>query len=347
MWPFSSNHSYLGVDIGTAGIKVVELKKSNSGISLVNYGFSEKRVEEIESHGKPDAQKVANTIVGICRSSNISTRDVVASLPTFSVFSSVLSLTNIPEKSLDAAVHWEAKKIIPLPLDEMVLDWKKIDQNIDNSNNVHVKILITGAPKTLVNSYVSIFKIAQLNLLSLETETFSLSRSLLGNDPAPAMVVEIGASTTDISIIDHNIPFFTRSLDIGGTFMTKAISENLKIGLAQAEQFKYDLGINSLDAQNDIVPKVITETLSPLLNEISYSLNLIKEKNGLEVEKIILSGGSSLLLNLVKYLEKELNKKVIIGNPWARIIYPRSLEKNLLEIGPRMSVAIGLALREL
>lgn len=342
---FSSNESYLGIDIGTSGIKIVELKSENNQPRLLTYGFSEKLTDISQSSPK-DTAKIINNI---CAQAGASSRNAVSALPTFSVFSSVINLSGVAQKDIGSAVNWEAKKIIPLPLEEMILDWKKIDEDetAQKADKKSIRVLLTGAPRTLVKKYIEIFKAAQINLLSLETETFALIRSLLGNDKSTVMIVEIGANTTNITVVDQSIPLLSRSVDIGGLTITKAISNNLNIGLERAEQFKYDLGISSIESQDDIVPKTIIETISPVINEIKYTLNLFQSKNNKTIEKIILSGGAGLLSNFNNYLSKILNINVIIGNPWPRISCPVDLQPTLDEIGPRMSVAIGLAMREI
>lgn len=344
----SSNKNYVGVDIGTSGVKIVELVKDGNSVVLSNYGFSEKKIENIKPLEKLDIEYTAKAITEVMHKSKIQSRNVVTALPTFSVFSSVLSLKDIPDKSLDPAIRWEAKKIIPLPLDEMVLDWQKIETPQDaESNSDLIQVLITGAPRSLVNNYISIFKKTQLNLLSLETETFSLVRSLIGNDKSPFLIVEVGANTTDISMVKNSIPIHSRSIDIGGLVLTKAVAKSLKVNLGRAEQFKCDLGLDSMDQAQAEVPEIVKEALAPIVNEIKYVLNLFKaDKQEDTVEKIILSGGSSMLANLNSHLSSELDKKVIIGNPWSRIIYPHELEETLDKIGPKMAVAIGLAMRE-
>jgi type IV pilus assembly protein PilM len=258
----------------------------------------------------------------------------------------VLNLTNVTKKDIAAAVHWEAKKVIPLPLEDMILDWKQIDESGDKAKK-NMRVLLTGAPRSLVKKYIEIFKSAQISLMSLETETFSLVRSLLGNDKSTIMIVEIGAGTTDVTIVDKSIPILNRSIDVGGMSITKALSKQTKIDFGKAEQFKYDLGINAMNSDEKEAPKVITDTISPIVNEIKYAINLFQNKNNKKTEKIILSGGSAMLPNLVNYLASLLDMKVIIGDPWARIDYPKELKPRLTEIGSRMSVAIGLAMREL
>ncbi|MBL7057726.1 type IV pilus assembly protein PilM [Patescibacteria group bacterium] len=348
---FSSNKNFVGVDIGTSGVKIVELLKSGNSVMLSNYGFSEKKIEKIDIGAKLDVDNIARSISEVLKKSKIQSRNVVGALPTFAVFSSVLSLKSAPEKSLDSAVRWEAKKIIPLPLDEMVLDWRKIEDpgvvgNEEKQGDDMIKVLITGAPKNLVTNYINIFKKAQLNLLSLETETFSLVRALVGNDKSPFLIVEVGANTTDISMIINSIPMHSRSIDIGGLLISRAVAGSLKVDIGRAEQFKCDLGLSSLDLAEETVPKTIKETLSPIVNEIKYALNLFKNSNDVEVEKIILSGGSSMLINFSTLLSKELDKKVVVGDPWARVIYPNDLRETLDQIGPKMAVAVGLAMRD-
>jgi len=340
---FKSNKSYLGVDIGTSSVKLVELKKENDKVKLVTYGFT----ESLSGIKKTDVEQTVKIINKVLDKAGVTSKNAIAALPTFSVFSSVINLSGIVDKDISSAVHWEAKKVIPLPLDEMILDWRKIETDAKENNKGNIKVLLTGAPQSLVKKYIEIFKNLQINLLSLETEIFSLIRSLIGNDKSTIMIVEIGANTTDISIIDKGIPVLTRSIDVGGMTITKAISGNLNIGMERAEQFKYDMGIGSYNSQDNSIPKTIIETISPIVNEIKYASNLFQTKNNKAVEKIILSGGSSTLINLSGYLSKTLNINVVVGNPWSRVSCPVDLKPLLDEIGPRMSIAVGLAMREL
>ncbi len=345
---FSSNISYLGIDIGSSGIKIVELKKEGRDIKLLTYGFSENVNIGARQDWYDNPVKTAKVINDICKKANTISRSAVSATPTFAVFTSVINLTGISSnKDIDSAVQWEAKKVIPLPLEEMDLDWKKIEENKKDKKNKDVKVLLLGAPKALVSKYVKIFREAQINLLGLETETFSLISSLLGNDKSTVMILEIGTNTTDISIVSDQIPLLNRSIDVGGMTITNAISNNLSIGLERAEQFKYDLGISSINSGEEGVPKTILDSISPIVNEAKYAINLFESKNKSKVEKIILSGGGAMLPNLPNYLSQVLNIKVIIGNPWARISYPVELKQLLTEIGPKMSVAIGLAMRKI
>jgi len=341
---FSKDNGYIGVDIGSSSIKMVQLEKSQGKLNLVTYGFSENKKESDAKNWTKDTLSTVKIIDKIYKDMGATTDKAVASLQAFSVFSSIINLSNVHKRDLAAAVDWEAKKFIPLPLEEMILDWKVLDEKNDKGN---VKVFLTGSPKKLVKKYVNIFRKTQVSLASLETETFSLIRSLLGGDKSTIMLVEIGAGNTDISIVQNSIPVLNRSLDIGGKEITKTISNSLNIGLDRSEQFKCDLGIAASQSNGDVIPRTIANSVNPIVNEIKYLLNMFQDRGKKKVDKVVLSGGSALLPNLTSYLSKKINMNVIIGDPWARISYPKELKPILTEIGPSFSIAVGSAIREI
>ncbi len=349
MSPFSfgGDNLFLGIDIGDSSLKMVELKKKNRQIHLVNYAFSE-NVSEINFMKVDDVSYLANAINKVKTEAGIEGRKVTVSLPTFSVFSSIINISSVDKKSLANAVNEEAKKVIPLPLEEMTLDWKIVpDANGKTPTKGNMQIFLTGSPKKLVRKYIDIFKAAKLELASLETETFSLVRSLIGNDKSTVMIVEIGANSTDLSIVRESIPVLNRSLAVCGSTVTKALSDKMGISYAQAEQFKLDLSLSLNTDTRKALPLLIQSTLEPIVTEMQYMIDFFRSQNNGDIEKVILSGGSAMLLNLADYFSKRLNLKVIVGDPWSRINYPAELKPVLSEVGPKLAVAIGLAMREI
>ena len=375
---FSSSQSYLGIDVDTNSIKVVELKNEGGRPRLVTYGYIDRSVDKSEGKESGDSKNETSKLIKkVCAQAQVSTTKTVTSLPAYSVFSSILNLPGMSKKDLGAAVKWEAKKVIPLPIEDMILDWKiledfdgdqlvdgkeRADENNDSNNEStkkgflkiksntpkkYTKILLTAAPKDLVKRYIDIFKGSGLNLLSLDTESFALIRSLVGNDKTALMVVDIGSVVTNISVVVNSIPILNRSIDVGGLTITKAIANSLNVNLSRAEQFKYDIGMSPDRKGQGSVPKTIEQTLVPIVDELRYSLNLYKNQGRKNIEKIVLTGGSSLLLNLPDYLSNALGLRVFLGDPWARVIYPEELKPVLDEIGSRFSVAIGLAMRDI
>lgn len=344
------NNLFLGIDIGDSSLKMVELRKKGRQIYLSNYAFSE-NVSEVNFTKIEDIKYLARAINKVKNDAQISSGRATVSLPTFSVFSSIININNFNKKNLASIVTTEAKKVIPLPMDEMTIDWRVVpdkDGKIPSKGNL--RVFLTGSPKKLVRRYIDVFKETKITLLSLETETFSLIRSLLGNDKSTVMIVEIGANSTDISIVKESIPVLSRSLAVCSSTITKALAKKMNTSYAQAEQFKIDMSSafsESEDEDDRKMSPLIKETIAPILTEIKYMLEFFQSQEKEPIEKIILSGGGALLLGLPDYLSEALKMKVIIGDPWSRIRYPEELRPVLKEVGPKLAVAIGLAIREI
>lgn len=366
--------SLLGVDIGTSSIKIVELEMTkDSGFELINYGLVEQIQKEDQGLTRAEVTSVAGYIKAIVEKTKFSTKRASAALPTYSVFTSLISLPAMSDEELESAIQWEAKKIIPLPLDEIELDPKILNRRVkgkgvlslakeqggsEEKKDDSIRVLITGASKDTVNRYSGIFQESGLVLVSLETEMIALSRSLIGNDTSEIMIVEIGANLTDILVVEGAIPFLGRSIETGGVAMTRAIASSLGISDKRAEQLKRDIGVVAFDQTNTSantgVGAILKETLEPIVHEIRYTIDLYKNHpvtpTGMgtgSLEKIILTGGAALLPGLVDYFSKELDIRVMLGDPWAGVVYPADLKPVLSALGPKFSVALGLALREL
>lgn len=364
MFGFAKTNSVLGVDIGATSVKIVELKSEGGKPVLVNYAYSEQSsAGSAQGNLQMDVPRVAEIIKTLRSKAGLTSNQAVAAMPSFSVFTSVLHIPNAGTKpeELQAAVLWEAKKVVPLALEEMMLDWQKVESTVQppaaNASGAAktaagtasgVKVLLTGAPKNLVKRYIDIFKEADLQLVSLETEMFSMIRSLVGSDPTTIALVDLGAVNTDIAIVENGLPLFTRSLDAGGIMVTRAVADALKVDFKRAEQFKFDLSMagEAALAHEGGMPAVVKNTLAPIVNEIRYSLNLFQQENNKKIEKVILAGGGAGLVGIAPYLSELLHTNVVAGDPWARVSYPEPIAAVLEEISSRMAIATGLALRE-
>ncbi|MBI4239785.1 type IV pilus assembly protein PilM [Candidatus Uhrbacteria bacterium] len=356
----------IGVDIGTSSIKLIELQKNTEGtFSLITYGMVERFNHDVKLGEKEDPMLIARTIKLITEKGGFTVKQATAALPTFLVFTSLISLPQMSKDELDSAIRWEAKKIIPLPLEDIVLDYKMVNQIAEKGglsfgkkkpehDKEDLKILLTGAGKETVQKYSDIFLHSGLTLTSLETEMFALSRALVGNDPGEIMIVEIGASITDIIVVESGVPFLGRSIETGGHALTRAIMSSLNINEKRAEQLKRDVGITTGENSGaGEVPNLLKETVEPIVHEIRYTIDLYKShsvtpspKATGNIEKIILTGGTALMPGLREHIATALDMRVILGDPWVHVKYQDDLKTILAQIGPKFSVVIGLAMRE-
>ncbi|MBP9868988.1 type IV pilus assembly protein PilM [Patescibacteria group bacterium] len=343
--------SYIGLDIGMSGIKLVELMNEKGRARLVTYAYSELPTT-FERAFTDDADKMATFLKKMIAQAKCTTKTTISALPISSVFSSIISVPAANEKELKEAILWQAKKLIPVPLEEISLDSKTIDSASGSEAGKKVtRVLLTGAPKNLVDKYISLMKKVGLELISLETEAFAQIRSLIGKDRSSIMVIDIGAARTNISIIERGIPFLNRSIATGGLAITQTISKTLSITAEQAEAMKRDIRAMQTFAQAGDLNPILTTLLKPILDEIRYSFNLYQgqTEDGQQkrIDKIILTGGGALLPNLPEFLTSLMNVNTYLGDPWARIVYPTDLRPILDEIGPRFSVSIGCAMRDI
>jgi type IV pilus assembly protein PilM len=353
--------SYLGIDIGAAGIKLVEFREQGGRAKLHTYAYTERPPAELNASLIDDVPGTSAIIKAMIRRSKATAVKAVTGLPISSVFSSVLSVPKLADKEQKGAIEVQARKIISVPLEELILDSKVITppellktKGPDALKNIQV--LLTAAPKNLVSKYLAVFRASGLELASLETEAFALIRSLVGKDKSTLMVIDIGALRTSVMVVVGGIPYLSRSIDVGGLKLTKAAAAALGVSDYEAEAMKNDFRSMGVMVSGGI-PPVFEPLVNQIVAEVNFSLKLF---SGLDtqvsadrtaappktVEKIILTGGGSLLPNLDVYLAQKLNLRVFRGDPWARILYPDEVRPLLDEIGPRFSVAIGLAMRE-
>lgn len=344
---FKTNNC-VGIDVGTASVKVVELERGNTGPRLATYGLIELESDVVRNNSSDMQKVVATAINEIAKQAQVQSKCAVSSLPGFSVFTSLIDLPKMNDRELAQAIKYEARRYVPIALDNMVLDWKVVQTRDvttkEGLGSSSMQVLLTAAPKVLVDRYVGIFRGTKLKLVGLETEAFALARALVGNDRSPILVLDVGSSATDVIVVTNGVPILSRTVEVGGKALTETIAQSLNVSLARAEQFKRDLGIRQHDQP---MPQAIQSVVDRIVGEVQNTLKLYYGKQSQRITKIILTGGAAQLGGLSTYVEEEIKIKTFLGNPWARIAYPEALARTLQEIGPNFAVAIGLAMREM
>ena len=355
---------YVGVDIGAGGVKLVELLFEGGVYKLMTYGFTQRSAEVAELPITDDVNEATRHVKRLMQEAGAKATRAVASLPVHAVFSSMIAIPRVQDPAeTRALVERQAEKLMPIPLNEMVIDFQFVGgktaqtpaalsaavlsnkERIESAGRAqeNVRVLITGAKKSMIQTYTSVFQGAGLELVSLETEPFALVRSLIGSDKSPIMMLDIGSFRTNMTIVDEGVPFLTRSIKVGGALVTRTMAEQLSVNVEEAEQMKHDLA----RSQEQSVPKAVQDLFQPIVNEIAYAMRLYAESdvtNHRRVEKVILTGGSAHLPGLDVFLTEKLNVRTMVGDPWVRVQVNEAMRSLLEDVGPRFSVAIGLAM---
>ena len=333
------------MDIGSSNIKIAQLRSKDNQFVLETYGMVNVSYQIANKDGA-SIKDTANLLKKLVEKAGVTTNKVVASLPNNSVFTSVIEMPKLPESELKVAVEFEAKKYVPLPLQEVALSWSILDDKKSKVGNPvadsRVKVLLTAVPTVVIDNYVKVFQMAGLEADALEIEALALIRSLIGEDLNNNLLIDIGAKSTSVNLVDSGYLRLSKNLNIGGDTITTGLAQSLSVNFSRAEQFKKDFGLASGTAQ---IPQVMRPILDIIKNEAGQLINLF-ESRGQKIDKIILTGGGSKLPSLREYLST-LGKPVIAANPWARVSYPEKLKPVIEPLGLNLAVAMGLAMRHL
>lgn len=334
----------LGLDIGSHSIKLIELATEGTNVGIMAAGSVPTPANSLTSNAPNDIQNAANAITKLIKDTGAKGRNVQIALPEAKVFTRVIEVPALSDRELGSAIKWEAEQYVPLPMDQVNLDYSVLRDTKDTGTN-KMEVLLVAAPKSLLDKYLSILELAELTPLSAETEIIATSRALVRSLPSvkSILIVSLGAQTTDLALLRGGIIGFTRSIPAGGDALTRAISQGLEFSAVQSEEYKrtYGLQTDKLDGKLVLAVKPVMDTI---VGEMRRALAFYQEKYRDNIQSIVLSGGTARLPGMVTYLATALGLEVQLANPWAGI--SRDPRFNVLTTeGPNFSVAVGLALK--
>lgn len=339
---FGSNNDFVGIDVGSNAVRLVQLKKTGDKYTLVAFGSAQLPSNISQSDSKLDMQKVAQVIQQLIRSSKVSTKNVATALPGSAVFSTVIKMPPMNQTELTQAVKYQAEQNIPLKIDDVRIDWQIVRKNNETNESA---VMVVAAPKTKVNHTMELFGMAGLEVVALETTPISAARALSSSTDPLFMIVDIGGSKTELSIVENGVVTHVRALPSGGYALTRSIAQNLGLDSAQAEQFKLKFGL-SQDKLEGQVFKSMRPILGTITDEIQRSIKFYQDQYGSSVGRIVLTGGSSKIPELVSFLKMVLNLEVVYGNPWGKVVFQPELNDKLNQNSAEFACAVGLAMRE-
>lgn len=337
----------IGIDVGAASIKIVEISRWGKGNTLENYGEVKsslvyKKVSSVggKSANLFSADIVSSTVKEILSEAKIKTKEAVFSVPDFSIFCTSFEMPRMPEKEVPGAIKYNASQYITLPISEVALDWQIISPPSDDKKRP-IKVFLTAMPNQIVQEYQDIAKRSGLELYALEADALAIARSLAKNSKKIICMADIGVQSSTVNIVDNGLLKRSYSFNFHGSQLTKAISSAIGIKYEEAEDIKSREGI--LSSRPDVV-ETLYLLINPLLAEIRSISGEFLQSEQKQIEEIYLTGGSANLPGLKEYFEESLKKKVFIPNCFSGFLYPPILEETLKEMSPRFSVAVGAAL---
>lgn len=346
---FGKKQSVLGVDIGTTSIKIVELTKSGSDVALDNYVEYHRTINKKTFPFQTSSfsffeDDVVSKLIESLNAASIKTKNANFSLPSFSGFFTTFDLPKIDSSEIESAIKYQSYRYIPLPLQEVVLDWQIINQDSVNSEGKY-KVLLVAIPKDIIEKHKKVAMLAGLDLKTLEIESFSEARALIRGNKEPLVIVNVGDRATNIVVVDNGYLKVSHSLDFAGFHITKSLSDGLNISFSRAEELKREKGL--IREVGGLVSTAVFSIIDKIIFSMQKAISVhLSQDPRRKIQKIILSGATANMPGLIDYFYSKTNIQTEIGRPFDGIVYDPSLEQTIKIIGPSFAVAVGLALRE-
>ncbi len=348
-------NSIVGIDIGTSSIKVVQLKKENGKIMLETYGELGLGSYANEKAGKVvtlPPEDIAKAIKDVLREANVTTKAAVVSIQSQATLIFLLDLPEVPDAELATIIPNEARKYIPVPLTEVSLDWYVVpkkqtyaEEQAAEGQNKKMEVVVVAVRNETLSQYRDISTKAAIEVRGNEIEIFSAIRSVFHREIAPTLVIDYGAGTTKVSIVEYGVVRAYHVINRGSAFTTESVARALGIDFDKAEELKRTVGMASVPGQESVSESIATNT-QYIINEVQTILLQYERQSHKAVTKIILTGGGSLLPGFLDKVKAEFGIETVYGDPFDKAEAPEFMRTVLKNAGPEFTVAVGLALKD-
>jgi type IV pilus assembly protein PilM len=334
--------SALALDIGTYTIKAISGKPGKKieverAVEVFNpLGISVPSDEAL-------IQKLVELIESVITDHKFPRNDVRLSLPETVVSTNIIELPSLSEAELASAIGWQAEQHIPIPPEQLSLQYQVLHRpHKDSSADEKMRVLLVGAHKDLIEKYVDVFLSLGIEPKLLETQILSVIRSLdiEVNEP-PTLVIQMGASSTQMAMVYEGELRFVTSQMTGGQALTQALEKQINLETKQAEEYKRTYGLDPQQFEGK-VRATLTPVIDILIGEVRKAMTFFANQHpGVSTQRILLSGGPTLLPGLVQYITQEIGAEVLVAAPLSQAI-GEVPEGN----HPTWTVCAGLLMRE-
>ncbi len=337
----TSDNNFLGIDIGTHSLKVVELS-GGKDVALENYGelFMHDFIGSTPVKGSGgsflySSKEIAEALKYLLKECGIKTKKAYFSLPDFVSFFTSFSIPAANKEEISSSIEFHSRQYIPLPISEVALDWFLEDGKDENNKKVN----LVAVPNEVIEQYREIASLAGVEIASLEGEMFSLVRAFARDINGPVAIFDMGEQSTLLTIAEKGLLKTTHSLEIAGNMVIKQVAKFAQIEYNEARDVMIAHG-----TKEDVIRKATSSPLTSLFNEVSRVIDIFEKKESKVVNDVIITGGFSLIPGIVSFAEDVMDKNIIIKNSFEKIKYPDVLKEEIKTISNSHSIALGSAL---
>lgn len=328
--------SRIGLDIGSSAIKLVEISYvSNKPI------LSAAAVKKATDLSKSD---MAEAIRSVVRQAKITSKEVNVSVSGPSVIARFLSMPKMREEELKSAIRFEAEKFIPFDIKDCIVDFQTLKHD---EKEKKLNILLVAAKKDRIQERIKLVEDAGLSINIVDVDSFALANAFCMNFPTlseekTTAILNIGASSTNLSILRGSIISFVRDSGTGINDFNAAIAKSLGVSPESADELR----ISPKDRLPDVAA-CTKQVIGNLLDDIKSSFSYHENQSGRSIDDIYVSGGGANLFCLEEAFQEVFSSKPLVWNPLQFLdITSPELEKDVIDkLKGSFGVVVGLALR--
>lgn len=346
---FGKKKTVAGLDVGSSSIKMVELDGKMNSLNLVGLGFENLPDDTIVDGQIMELNVVSDVIRNICANHQMNASHVVTGVSGHSVIIKNIVLPPMSQEELEESIDWHAEEHIPYDLADVSLDYQVTAENAEATS-----VLIAACKRERIDNIKQAIQLAGKTPVVIDVDTFALQNCYEVNYQPDASqtvaLLNIGAATMNVNIVQGNRSLFTRDITVGGSQFTDVLQRSLGISFQEAEAVKRGVMDAAQGVEEKSIEPLINDVTEIVAMEIQKTFDFYRattEESEVAVQKILISGGGSKLTGLAEELSTRLELPVEILDPFRSIkVDPRKFDPDYLsEIMPEMAVAVGLAVR--
>jgi type IV pilus assembly protein PilM len=339
----------VGLDIGSSAVKAVELRPAGKGFRVAAFGTEPVPPDSIVDGAIIDGAAVADAIRRLFDGRSIKTKDVAASLSGNAVIVKKISLPVMSDAELAESIFWEAEQYIPFDIQDVNLDYQILDRGDAASGRNTMDVLLVAAKKEKIADYTGVIAQAGRTAVVVDVDAFALQNAYevnYGITPGAVVVLlNAGASATNINILQGDQSVFTRDISIGGNAYTEALQRELNLPFETADALKRGQPVEG--ATYDDARPVLRAVTENVMLEIQKTFDFFKATASSDkIDRIMLSGGASRAEGFTEMLTERFEAPVEPFDPFKRVTFDaKRFKTSPAEIAATVAVAVGLGLR--
>ena len=347
---FGTSRAVVGLDIGSSGVKAVELKASGKGYRVVAFGMRQLPPDSIVDGAIIDAGAVADAIRRVLESNKaFKAKDVCVSLSGNAVIVKKITLPIMTPSELDESIYWEAEQYIPFDVQDVSLDYQILDPGTGPESRGSMDVLLVAAKKEKIADYTGVIAQAGRTAVIVDVDAFALQNAYEANyglEPGQVVVLlNAGASAININILQGDQSVFTRDISLGGNAYTEALQKELGLPFDAAEQLKKGIPVDG--ATFEEARPVLHAVTENVLLEVQKTFDFYKATaSSDQIDRVVVSGGASRVDGFAEMLQRRFGAPVEGFDPFRTVAWdPKTFEGDPAEAASTAAVAVGLALR--